>query len=68
MKLPTPQAAQALGYSPDFLRHRCKDGVFVEGEDWFYRSEAKNAPRIFDIELCTQKLQERGYLVKGVAV
>jgi hypothetical protein len=68
MKLPTPQAAQALGYSVDFLRDRCKDGVFVKGEHWFYRSEAKNAPRIFNIELCSQALQERGYLLKGVAL
>jgi hypothetical protein len=65
MKLPTPQAAAALGWSPDFLRNRCKEGVFVEGEHWFYRNGAKNAPRIFDVDLCAAALADLGYQVRA---
>lgn len=70
-RLKTPLAASRLGCSPDTLRGWAKgrksaDGSFVEpilseGEHWFRRSAAPNAPIIFRLEQCQKVLSDLGY-------
>jgi len=73
-RLKTPQAAARFGRSADTLRiwargRRSHDGgwaqypILTENEHWFRRSPAKNAPILFDVERCTEKLRELGYEV-----
>ena len=70
--LPTPQASVALGLSPNTLRTWARGRTnrgeqippkFIEGQHFFKRSQASNAPLIWRITACRAFLDGLGYVL-----
>ena len=73
--LPTPQAAVVLGLAAHTLRSWARGRTdrgkqippkFIEGQHFFKRSQAPNAPLIWRIQACRQFLDSQGYVLPPI--
>ena len=73
--LPTSQASALLGLAPNTLRSWARGRMdrgkqippkFVEGQHFFKRSQAPNAPLIWRITACREFLDSQGYVLPAL--
>ncbi len=73
--LPTVEASLVLGLAPNTLRTWARGRIdrgkkippkFIEGQHFFKRSQAPNAPLIWRIQACRQHLDSQGYVLPAI--